>query len=75
MSHNRRHGVAERSRHPGARLSEPFSEEAKLTTAAGQVYPTERMDRINDYDIDRLQIDTMIRNDMGERKHHKKPIY
>jgi hypothetical protein len=67
MGHNRRHGTAERSRHPGALPTEPIGDEGKLRTAAGQVYPTERMDKINDYDIDHLQLDTMIRQDMGER--------
>lgn len=45
-----------------------YDDEAKLHNAAGQVYETERMDRLSDDDIDALQIDEMILNEGGERK-------
>jgi hypothetical protein len=59
---------------PAAKSPTPsrYDDEAKLRNAAGQVYETERMDRISDDNIDQLQLDEMILNDTGERKHRKK---
>lgn len=56
----------------GARPAVEFDEEALLHNAAGQVYRTEKMDRISDEAIEQLQLDQMILNEMGERKHRKK---
>lgn len=49
-------------------------DEGKLHNAAGQTWNSERMDRINDEKIDHLQIDKMILQESGERKHHRKKI-
>jgi hypothetical protein len=45
-----------------------FDDEAKLKSAAGQTWDSERMDRISDQDLENLQLDQEIRQQAGEQK-------